>query len=384
MGFDFAAPKRIIFGNGTVAEIGPIASQLGSKAFLATSAGRINQKVIEPLLEREGVAWHVFVVDGEPTIDLVQEGVAQAKRNGCDFVIGYGGGSAIDTGKAVSAMMTNPGTLLDYLEVVGKNQPLVFQAAPFIAVPTTAGTGSEVTRNAVLSVPEKRFKVSLRSPLILASVAIVDPELTYSMPPNVTASTGLDALTQVIEPYVSLKASPMTDMFCREGIQRISRSVVRAYQNGSDVLAREDMAWGSLLGGLSLANAGLGAVHGFAAPIGGMFTAPHGAVCASLLPGVVRMNIRALRQRFPDSKALIRYDEIAQIMSQTEKAKGDDAVKFLQELNAALHIPRLSDFGITPADVPQIVEKAAIASSMKANPIQLTAEELSEILFEAL
>ena len=248
-----------------------------------------------------------FAVPGEPTVGLVQAAVQTARAAGCDCVIAIGGGSTLDTGKAAGALLANPGDLLDYLEVVGKNQPLLRPGLPVIAIPTTAGTGAEVTKNAVLGVPEQKFKVSLRGAYLLPRVALVDPELTFSLPPAVTASTGLDALTQVIEPYVSKRANPLVDLWCREGIARAGRSLRRAYSEGSDPAAREDMAYTSLLGGLSLANAGLGAVHGFASPLGGEFNAPHGAICAALLAPAMKVNVRALGERAPAHPALERY-----------------------------------------------------------------------------
>ena len=231
------------------------------------------------------------------------------------MVIGLGGGSAIDTGKAIAALLTNPGDPLDYLEVIGRGQALQQTPLPYIAIPTTAGTGSEVTRNAVLASHEHHVKVSLRSPLMLPRVAIVDPELTYSLPPAITASTGLDALTQLIEPYTCNSPNPMIDAICREGMQRAARSLKRAYQNGSDAAAREDMSIAALFGGMALANAKLGAVHGFAGPLGGLFPAPHGMICARLLPFVVEANVRALQMREPDSPVLKRYDEVAQLLT---------------------------------------------------------------------
>jgi alcohol dehydrogenase class IV len=253
-----------------------------------------------------------------------------------------------------------------------------------MAIPTTAGTGAEVTRNAVLASPEHKVKVSLRSPTMLPRVALVDPELTYSMPPAITASTGLDALTQLIEPYVSSRANPMTDGLCREGMTRAARSLRRAYEQGDDVAAREDMALASLFGGLALANAGLGAAHGFAAPIGGAFDAPHGALCAALLPKVMQINVRALQERQPEHPSLRRYREVAQILTGNEGAEVADGVHWVERLSAALRVPTLASYGIGPGDFPGLVQKAAAASSMKANPIALTPEEMKEILERAL
>jgi alcohol dehydrogenase class IV len=323
-------------------------------------------------------------VSGEPTVDVARRGVQQARETGCNLVIGFGGGSTLDTAKAVAGLLTNSGDLFDYLEVIGKGQPLSRPAAPMIAIPTTAGTGSEVTRNAVLDSPEHRVKVSLRSPLMLPRLALVDPELTYGLPPAVTASTGLDALTQVTEPYVSIRANPLTDAICREGMGRAARSLRRAYEHGDDPAAREDMALASLFGGLALANAGLGAVHGFAGPLGGMFHGPHGAICASLLPHVMAVNVHALRERAPEGEALRRYGEMARILTGNPGATAEDGIAWVKELCASLSVPSLATFGVTEADFPTVVEKGAVASSMKANPIKLTPDELKEILAGAL
>jgi alcohol dehydrogenase class IV len=319
-------------------------------------------------------------VPGEPTTDMALAGVERARETQCDFVIGIGGGSVLDTGKAIAALMTNKGDLFDYLEVIGRGEPLARASAPYIARPTTAGTGSEVTRNAVLASPEHRVKVSLRSPSMLPRLAVVDPEVTNSVPPAVTASTGLDALTQVLEPYVSNQANAMTDGICREGLGRAARSLRRAYQDGHDAQAREDMALVSLFGGLALANAKLGAVHGFAGPLGGLFPAPHGTICARLLPHVMAANVRALQARMPDSPALVRYDEVAQLLTGESTARAADGVAWIQDLCQALDVAPLSDFGLTEDDFPTVVEKARVASSMKGNPIVLTDEELTEIL----
>ena len=322
----------------------------------------------------------VFPIDKEPTIDLVQDGVEQAKTGGCDLVIGFGGGSAIDAGKAIAALATNPGHPLDYLEVIGQGKALVQPPLPFIAIPTTAGTGAEVTRNAVLASPAHRVKVSLRSPLMLPDVALVDPELTYSMPPAVTASTGMDALTQVLEPFVSHLANPLTDAICREGLRVTGLSLQRAYEHSANLIARENMALVSLFGGLALANAKLGAVHGFAGVLGGMVGAPHGAICASLLPQTMSVNARALQGREPNNPALFRYLEASCILTGRDDASIEDGILWVRELSQALDIPPMSNLGLQRADIPNIVEQSARSSSMKGNPITLTEDELTEIL----
>jgi alcohol dehydrogenase class IV len=274
--------------------------------------------------------------------------------------------------------------LLDYLEVIGQGKALPKRGAPFVAIPTTAGTGSEVTRNAVLASPEHKVKVSLRSPLMLAHMAVVDPELTHDLPPALTASTGLDALTQLIEPYVCLRANPMTDSVCLEGVRRAARSLREAVFHGQNKAARQDMALASLFGGLALANAGLGAVHGFAGPIGGMFPAPHGAVCAALLPHVMAANLHALRQREPRSDSLERYRRAGSLLTGDPHASAAAGVDWVQKLVADLPIPKLGAYGVREEHVADIVAKAAVASSMKANPIVLTPEELAQTLRLAL
>ncbi len=373
--FEFATAHRIRFGRGVAQEIGSLAAQMGTRALVVAGQNRTLS-----LLDSLTIPYTLFSVDREPTIELAQLGVEQSRD--CNLVIGIGGGSALDAGKAIAALATNPGDPLEYLEVIGKGQPLQNPPLPMIAIPTTAGTGSEVTRNAVLASEEHRVKVSLRHPLMLPKVALVDPELTYSLPPHLTASTGMDALTQVIEPLVCSTPNPMTDALCREGIRRAGRSLQRAYEKGDDVQAREDMALTSLFGGLALANAKLGAVHGFAGPIGGMFPAPHGAVCARLLPLVMEVNIRALCQRDPQHDALNRYDEMAHLL--TGKSLALTGVKWVQHLCEALQIPPLSTYGITREHIPLLVEKSRHSSSMKGNPIQLTGEEMTEILERAL
>ncbi len=393
--FEFATATRIIFGAGKLRVVGPLAKEFGQHALLVTGRRPERAARLLDLLKSLNVASVTFAIPSEPTTELVAEGVRRAREAGCDLVIGFGGGSALDAAKAIAALLTNPGELLDYLEVVGQAKPLSQPGAPFIAIPTTAGTGTEVTRNAVLASPAHKVKVSLRSPLLLAKVALVDPELTYDLPLLITASTGLDALTQLIEPFVCNRANPLTDALCREGMPRAARSLriaceaavsARAADGLSPryVAAREDMAVASLFSGFALANAGLGAVHGFAAPIGGMFSAPHGAVCAALLPHVMAANLKALRRRAPDSGALRRYDEVAQILTSDPAARAADGVAWISKLCADLKIAPLSAYQVTRADLPALVEKAAQASSMKANPIALTSEDLHRILEEAL
>jgi alcohol dehydrogenase class IV len=384
MRFEFATANRIIFGPGTVKDAAKAVDGWGQKALLVLGKSTERASSLIDELSRQGVQVTIFQVSGEPTVELALEGVLSAKQNGCEFVIGMGGGSALDAGKAIAALLTNPGEPFDYLEVVGKGKPLINIPAPYLAIPTTAGTGSEVTRNAVLAVPEKRVKVSLRSAAMLPRLAIVDPELTYSLPPQATAATGLDALTQLIEPFLSNAANPMTDAICREGIRCAARSLLRVYQNGVDVRAREDMSLASLFGGMALANAKLGAVHGFAGPIGGMFPAPHGAICARLLPLVFEINLAALQTRSTQPETLQKLNEVAQLLTGKVNAKAQDGILWLKELVSALDIPSLATYGIQKSDFPEIIAQAKKASSMKGNPIELNESELIQILEQAV
>ena len=383
MKFEFATASRIIFGQGTVKEVAPMASKMGNCALLVTGRNVERAGPLSGSLKNAGMKIVTFSVSGEPTIELTIEGVELARQNASDIVIGMGGGSVIDTAKAIAALLTNSGDITDYLEVIGRGKPLSRPSAPCIAIPTTAGTGAEVTKNAVLTSQEHKVKVSLRSPTMLPDLAIIDPELTYSMPPSLTASTGLDALTQVLEPFVSVKSNPLTDIICIEGLKRAARSLHRAFKDGSDTKAREDMAIVSLFGGLTLANSKLGAVHGIAGPMGGMFPVPHGVICARLLPFVVEVNVRSL-QRHNSQQYLLRYDQVAQVLTGKTNAKAEEGTARIHDLCDALDIPGLSDFGITEDHFPDLIASSKKASSMKGNPVSLTDEELTEILQKAV
>jgi alcohol dehydrogenase class IV len=376
--FDFATAGRIVFGWGKLAHAGELAASLGRRAFLVHREGA-DLALLTDSLAAAGVEWSTCPVRGEPDLDGVQAATQQARAGGCDCLVAFGGGSVLDTGKAIGALLTNSGDIRQYLEVVGENRPLTQSAAPLLAIPTTAGTGSEVTRNAVLAVPDQRVKVSMRSAGMLPRVALIDPQLTVSLPPEVTASTGMDALTQCLEPFVSSKANPLVDTFALEGLRRAAGALRHAYEHPADRAAREDMAYASLMGGLSLANAGLGAVHGFAGPLGGLFEAPHGALCARLLPAATLVNLEALPARQPDHPALARYDRIAQEVVGQGSGRSE-LVEWLERLVADLRIPPLSHWGVQPADYAAIIERAEQASSMKANPIVLNRAELRRIL----
>jgi alcohol dehydrogenase class IV len=384
MAFEFATAQRIVFGQGAVRDVPAAAAGFGRRALLVTGAGGERAAFLRRALEATAVTTVPYALTGEPTIDAVREATTLARSEGCEFVIAMGGGSAIDAGKAVAALLANPGDPLDYLEVIGKGRPLVNGSAPFIAIPTTAGTGSEVTRNAVLASPERRVKASLRSAGMLPRLALVDPELTHSAPRSVTAASGLDAITQLIEPYVSVRANRMTDLYCIDGLKSARTALERAWRNGEDGEARAAMSWASLLGGLALANAGLGAVHGLAAPLGGMFDAPHGAVCAALLPHATAVNVRALRERDAEGQALARYGEIARLLTGNPRAEAEDAAVWLAELGRRMEIRPLGSYGIRVEDFPIVAAQAAKANSMKSNPTVLSDEEIKLILVLAL
>lgn len=395
MTFELATATRVLVGAGAATELAAAVVAMGARVVLVVT-GRTPQRVA-PLLDAlagHGLSVVPFPVTDEPTVDVARAGVRRIIETGAAVVVAIGGGSALDTGKAIAALAAgNHGAgadPMDHLEVVGAGRPLEAAPLPFVAVPTTAGTGSEVTRNAVLAVPHARVKASLRSPLMLPRLAIVDPELLVGLPPAVLASSGLDALSQVIEPFLSSRANPITDALARDGIRRSARTLEAAFTGGlsgeCDGPLREDLALASLCGGLCLANAGLGAVHGFAAPAGGMFNAPHGAVCAALLPHVLDVNLRALRARATSHPALARLDELAALLTGAPAGdvRAEDGITFVARLTQALAIPGLGAHGLTPAEIPTLVEAAQRASSMKGNPLPLTVDELTEIAERAL
>ena len=375
--FELAAPGRIVFGAGAAKQAVPALSALRAKRVLLVTGRSIQRS--DGLRVSLKLPTVTYAISSEPTLDMVNEGRTLAMSEKCDAVVALGGGSAIDAGKAIAALAGNDGELLDYMEIVGKAQPLPRPGLPCIAIPTTAGTGAEVTKNSVLASPEAKVKASLRSPYLLPVLALVDPDLLDGMPKSVLAPTGLDALSHLLESFVSLRANAFSLALAREGMARIARSLRPAFEHGLTPERREDLAVASLFGGLCLANSGLGAVHGFAAPLGGMWKAPHGAVCAALLPAVMRANIAALSERAPQSPVLGRYRELNVLL-----AAGGDAVAWTAEVKAVLGIPGLSAMGVRPDDVSLLVEKAKVASSMRGNPIVLTDEELTTIVRESL
>lgn len=382
--FEFLSAGRIVFGSGVSASLAERAQKLGRRALWVTGRDQTRVARLESALRGAGLELAVVSVTGEPRVEDALAAVKAGKELGAELVVACGGGSVIDLGKAAAALLANPADPYEFLEVVGRGQPLASPALPLIALPTTAGTGAEVTKNAVLASSEHRVKASLRHDSMLPAIALVDPQLTLSMPPAVTAATGLDALTQCLEPFVSCQNNPLTDALALEGMKRGARALRRAFHDGADLAAREDMAICSLFGGLSLANAKLGAVHGFAAPIGGQFESPHGAVCARLLPLVMQSNVTALRERVPASPLLARFEEVARVLTGKASATIEDGVAFVEELGRELAVPGLSSYGVTGADISSLVVKAMAASSMKGNPLPLTPQELTAILERAL
>jgi alcohol dehydrogenase class IV len=381
--FSFATAGQVIFGAGTVSEVAPAAARLGRSALLVTGKDPERSAPLSAQLERQGVRRHIFSVPREPEIELAVTGAEVALERRCDLVIGFGGGSALDAAKAIAALVTNREPVERYLEVIGQGHPLVQAPLPCIAIPTTAGTGSEVTRNAVLKSVRHDVKVSLRSPGMLPDLAVVDPELARSLPPEATAATGCDALTQLLEAFVSTKANPLTDGLCREGLARAARALPQAVVHGDDLQARSDMALASLFSGMALANAGLGAVHGIAGPLGGMIPGPHGALCARLLPVVVAANVAALEKEAPRSDALSRYGEAARLLVDS-RATIDDLIDWLHRLVGQFGIPGLADLGLTVAEIPALVANAQGASSMKGNPVRLPDDLLGAVIEKAL
>ena len=384
MNFEFTSAGRIVFGPGCLTGALAAVSDIGRRALVVTGRDAARADPLLVRLRELGIASTTLAIAGEPSVEVALDGVSRGREFEAELVLGFGGGSALDAAKAIAALLANPGDPLEYLEVVGRGKPLSAPALPCVAIPTTAGTGSEVTKNAVLASTQHRVKVSLRHASMLPRLAIVDSDLTLSVPKPVTAATGLDALTQCIEPYLSHLANPMTDAIALEGIRWGARSLERAYHDGNDRQAREGMALTSLFGGLALANAKLGAVHGLAGPAGGMSDAPHGAICARLLPLVLKTNLTALRKRAPRSPALARMSVVAQALTGDPRASAEAAVTWAERLVVALDIQGLDHYGLKHTQLSELVDKARRASSMQGNPIELTEAELTEIAERAL
>lgn len=382
--FSFATAGRIRFGLGVSKELPGVVADLTSiaagqqrhqrhRVLLITGSNPVRHaKLLDQL--PPGAR---FQVANEPTMDDARQAVVAAQACGADVIVGLGGGSVIDLAKATGILLASGRDPMEHAEVIGQGVPLPQVGVPVVAVPTTAGTGSEVTRNSVLTSPEHQVKVSLRSEAMLPRVALVDPGLTVDCPPAVTASSGMDALTQCLEPLTSNAANPMTDGFALAGL-RAAPAIRQAYLDGSDLEARTQMSLCSLFGGLSLANAKLGAVHGLAGVIGGMTGARHGDICAALLAPVTAANVSAMSDRDPDNPALERYSLAAEALCGVPQVEA--ALEWIWETVRILDIGGLEDLGLAPERFADVIAAGRRASSMKGNPIELSDDELMYVL----
>ena len=390
--FEFLSVEKIIFGRGSISRVAELAGELGRRALLVSNAGDAGDggpvDRVAALLTEANIGCAFVRQRGEPTVDGVGKAADVARSEECDLVIGLGGGSAIDAAKAVAALLTNGGGPLDYMEVIGEGRTITQPAAPWIAVPTTAGTGAEVTRNAVIACPEKHFKASIRNEHLLARAVVVDAELAVGVSPEISARAGMDALCQLIESYTSARAQPLTDLLARNGLWRAGRSLLRACTAGDDLDARENMALAALFSGITLTNAGLGAAHGFASPLGANFPVPHGVVCAALLAPVMEANVKALQAERGTYQALHRYAEVGKMLTGKLLLGDEEAIdmglEFVADLVRELNVPGLSSFGLTAERIPEMVALAGKSSSMKYNPVRLSDQVLTEILESAL
>lgn len=382
--FIFSRLPVIHFGPAKIDNLATIAAGYGRSALLVTGsasfiASPMGEKVLKSLAEK-GIRVRKVQVTGEPSPAVVDKAVSENRAPMPDVVIAIGGGSALDAGKAISAMLLPGGNLKDYLEGVGTREH-PGQKVPFIAVPTTAGTGSEATKNAVISeVGSNGFKKSLRHENFVPDVAVVDPLLTVTCSPEITAASGMDCFTQLTEAYLSTKANPMTDALALKGIEAVAKSLPEAFRDGKNTGARAGMSFAALLSGICLANAGLGAVHGFSSAVGAIYEVPHGIVCGTLMAKANEVNVRALRRDRSADRALARYSEMGKIVlgeeGRTEDYYIDGFIDYLFRLTDELRLPPLGRFGVMKADIPGI----CMNTDLKNNPVKLTQEELAEIV----
>lgn len=377
-GFEILTAGRVVFGRGRAADAVDAIRTHGTRVLLLRGSHAAADRLAADL-RAQGCAVEEIRQKGEPLLDDLEAIMARGRKIRSDVVAALGGGSAIDMAKAAAALIPAPGPAMRYLELVGEGRTLEAAPLPFVALPTTAGTGAEVTKNAVIGVPEHGRKVSLRDARMLANLAIIDPALTDGAPRDVTLASGLDAVTQVIEPYLSCRATSFTDALCRDAIPRGLTALARLMQ-GEDAAARDDLSLTSLFGGLALANAGLGAVHGFAGVLGGRTGAAHGALCGRLLPGVLRANARAVAEEGGD---LSRHDEVAGWIG---AALGDDAdpIGVLERSITAWGLPSLAAMGVGEADIPDLARESQATSSMRGNPVALSQPQLEAILRDSL
>jgi alcohol dehydrogenase len=387
--FEIARLPRIVFGQGSLARLPALAAQYGRRGLLVTGAHSFIQSAHWPALnqglQQTGLDCERFVVAGEPSPQLMDQAAQQFRDAGIEVVIGIGGGSVLDAAKAIAGLLRIPNSVMDFLEGVGPEQPYPGPSVPYIAVPTTAGTGSEATKNAVLSVQgEQGFKKSFRHEKLVPEYALLDPQLLATCPAELIAANGMDALTQLLESYVSLKANPYTDALAMSGIRMVRDSLFDWYgQTPAAEAARGAMLYAALLSGITLAQVGLGSVHGLAAPLGAFFPIPHGAACGTLVATCSQTNVAALRQREPDSPALAKYAHVGKVlagnMALDDSAGCDALVQTLAQWTERLALPRLSRYGMAESDIAKVVANCR-GSSMKTNPIVLSDREVAEIL----
>ncbi len=378
--FSFVTAQEIRFGRGAAMAAAAAIAGMGDKVFVVHGSDAMRAGWLLAVLDANGVQRATFACNGEPDMAMIEAGVAGARAAGARVVVALGGGAAIDTGKAIAALVPSGRPMMDHLEVVGKGLPLVDDPLPFVAIPTTAGTGAEVTKNAVITVPEHQRKVSLRDVRMLPNLAIIDPALTDNTPRSVTLASGLDAVTQVIEPYVSCKANRISDALTRDAIPQGIRALVHLMQ-GENAAARDDLAWVSLCGGLALANAGLGAVHGLAGVVGGLSGAPHGAICGVLLPHVLQANADS-----PEisPRTASRLAEVQGWVGDALGVEPGGAFASLADWSRHHGLPGLGDMGVRASDHGKIASDAGLSSSMKGNPVRLSVETLAGILGAAV
>jgi len=386
--FSISRLPRIEFGSGVLTKLPTIIHGYGSRALLVTGAGSLKNSPFWPTvtsgLKGRGISWLHLVIPGEPSPQMVDEAVRAFQAESIDVVIGIGGGSALDAAKAIASLLKSGHSVMDYLEGVGPELPYVGPATPFIAVPTTAGTGSEATKNAVLSVQgADGFKKSFRDEKLVAEVALVDPDLLATCPPAVIAANGMDAFTQLLESYVSSRAAPLTDSLAWGGMKAARDGLLALYTNAGDAAARERMAYAALVSGITLAQVGLGSVHGLAAPLGAFFPIPHGVACGTLVATATRINIETLRAREPDHPALEKYAQVGRLLCKQGQLDRDAAhtalIDTLEAWTRELKLPTLAHYGVTSADIPRIVANSR-GSSMKTNPIQLQDSDIAAIV----
>ncbi|MFX0124831.1 MAG: iron-containing alcohol dehydrogenase [Candidatus Hodarchaeota archaeon] len=391
MEFEFLPTPQIFFGFKQFHKIGTLVKELGSRLLIVASGSAFNspetRETFTVSISKQEIEFDTFLIIEEPTIETIDFGVQKAKEFNADVIMSLGGGSAIDASKAIAGLYTNGGSARDYMEVIGKGSVITQPSLPIIAVPTTAGTGSEVTKNAVILAEKEKFKASIRSPLLIPRIAIIDPMLMLSVSPSFTATCGMDALTQLIEAYTSNKSQPLTDAWALLGVEKAFKSLLTCYNDGQSLNARKDMALASLLSGICLANAGLGAIHGFASPMGGL-KIPHGVICAALLKPTIEANIKELKKMDSENITLKKYAKLGEIISKKSQPSINEAhrvlVDYLGRLTQELKIPTLSKFGLNDSDIGIIVDKAKKSSSMRYNPIKLKKTVLMEILQQTL